>query len=63
MFMGVARRVHRLTGSKMSGRPLLYLTTVGAKSGQPRITRERPAFAGYEQKTDREIPVVRLVAR
>jgi F420H(2)-dependent quinone reductase len=28
-----------------------------------RITRERPNFAGYEQKTDREIPVVRLVAR
>ena len=130
MLTGVARRVHRLTGSKMSGRPLLYLTTVGAKSGQPRtavvmpfpedddawlivasangaaahpawlynlaahpdqvevevdgrktavtpqtltgedratawerITRERPSFAGYEQKTDREIPVVRLVAR
>jgi deazaflavin-dependent oxidoreductase (nitroreductase family) len=130
MLMTVARRVHRLTGSKMSGRPLLYLTTVGAKSGQPRtavvmpfpegdgawlivasrggtadhpawfynlakhpdqvevevdgrktavvpqtltgpdraaawerITRERPNFAGYEQKTDREIPVIRLVAR
>jgi deazaflavin-dependent oxidoreductase (nitroreductase family) len=128
--MGVIRRVHRLTGSKASGRPLLYLTTVGAKSGQPRtavvmpfpegdaawlivasangaaghpawlynlaahpdrveveyegrkaavtpqtltgeeratawarITSERPNFAGYEQKTDREIPVVRLVAR
>jgi deazaflavin-dependent oxidoreductase (nitroreductase family) len=126
----VARRIHRLTGSKMSGRPLLYLTTVGAKSGRPRtavvmpfpegddawlivasangaaghpawlynlaahpdqveievggrntavtprtltgeeravawerITRERPNFAGYTQKTDREIPVVRLVAR
>lgn len=28
-----------------------------------RIARERPNFAGYEQKTDREIPVVRLVAR
>jgi deazaflavin-dependent oxidoreductase (nitroreductase family) len=130
MLMGVARRVHRLTGSKMSGRPLLYLTTVGAKSGQPRtavvmpfpegdgawlivasangaarhpawlhnlaahpdrveielegrktavtpqtlsgeeratawerITRERPSFAEYELKTDRDIPVVRLVAR
>jgi hypothetical protein len=24
-----------------------------------RITRERPNFAGYEQKTDREIPVAR----
>jgi deazaflavin-dependent oxidoreductase (nitroreductase family) len=128
--MGVARRVHRLTGSKMSGRPLLYLTTVGAKSGQARtavvmpfpegddawlivasangaaghpawlynlaahpdrveiefegrktavtpqtlsgeeradawerITRERPNFADYERKTDRNIPIVRLVAR
>ena len=130
MLMGVARRVHRLTGSKMSGRPLLYLRTVGAKSGQPRtavvmpfpegedawlivasangaarhpawlynlaahpdrveielegrktavtpqtlggeeratawerITRERPNFGDYEHKTDRVIPVVRLVAR
>jgi deazaflavin-dependent oxidoreductase (nitroreductase family) len=128
--MGAARRVHRLTGSKMGGRPLLYLTTVGAKSGQrrtavvmpfpdgddawlivasrggtadhpswfynlvkhpdevdievdgrktavtprtltgaeratawERITRERPNFAGYEKKTDREIPVIRLTAR
>lgn len=128
--MGVARRFHRLTGSKMSGRPLLYLTTVGAKSGQrrtavvmpfpdgddawlivasrggtadhpawfynlakhsdqveievegrktevtprrltgderaaawDRITRERPNFAAYEQKTDREIPVIHLTAR
>jgi deazaflavin-dependent oxidoreductase (nitroreductase family) len=128
--MSVVRRVHRLTGSKSSGRPLLYLTTVGAKSGQPRtavvmpfpegddawlivasangaaghpawlynlaahpdevevevdgrttavtpqtltgedranawerITRELPGFAGYEQKTDRVIPVVRLSAR
>ena len=43
MLTGVARRVHRLTGSKMSGRPLLYLTTVGAKSGQPRtaVVKER----------------------
>jgi deazaflavin-dependent oxidoreductase (nitroreductase family) len=130
MVMGVIRRVHRLTGSKVSGRPLMYLTTVGAKSGQPRtavvmpfpegddawlivasrngavghpawlynlaahpeqaevevegrktavtpqtltgedraaawerITSERPNFAGYEQKTDREIPILRLVAR
>jgi deazaflavin-dependent oxidoreductase (nitroreductase family) len=128
--MAVVRRVHRLTGSKIGGRPLLYLTTVGAKSGQPRtavvmpfpdgddawlivasrggtadhpawfynlakhpdqvaieiegrktavtprtltgeeraaawkrITTERPNFAGYEQKTDREIPVIRLTAR
>jgi deazaflavin-dependent oxidoreductase (nitroreductase family) len=130
VLMGAMRRVHRLTGSKMSGRPLLYITTVGAKSGQrrtsvvmpfpegddawlivasrggtadhpawfynlarhpdqvdiefegrktavtprrlegderaaawARIIRERPNFAGYEEKTDREIPVVRLTAR
>ena len=128
--MRVIQRVHRLTGSKMSGRPLLYLSTVGAKTGErrtsvvmpfpdgndawlivasrggtadhpswyynlvkhpdqvkieiegrttavtprtltgdgraaawKRITRERPNFAGYEKKTDREIPVVRLSAR
>ena len=40
--MSVARRVHRLTGSKVSGRPLLYLTTVGAKSGQPRTAVVMP---------------------
>jgi deazaflavin-dependent oxidoreductase (nitroreductase family) len=28
-----------------------------------RITRERPNFAAYEQKTDRAIPVVRLSTR
>jgi deazaflavin-dependent oxidoreductase (nitroreductase family) len=28
-----------------------------------RITRERPNFAGYQEKTDREIPVIRLTAR
>ncbi len=128
--MSVVRRFHRLTGSKAGGRPLLYLTTVGAKSGQrrtavvmpfpeggdawlivasangaaghpawlynlaahpdeveievdgrktavtpqtlsgedraaawERITRERPNVAGYEGKTDRAIPVVRLTAR
>jgi deazaflavin-dependent oxidoreductase (nitroreductase family) len=128
--MGVTRRMHRLTGSKMGGRPLLYLSTVGAKSGErrtavvmpfpegddawlivaskggaathpawfhnlaahpdqvevefkgrktavtpqtltgderatawKRITTERPNFAGYETKTDRQIPVVRLTAR
>ncbi|MDX6726374.1 MAG: hypothetical protein QOK49_1179 [Baekduia sp.] len=128
--MGVARAIHRLTGSRMGGRPLLYLSTVGAKSGQrrtavvmpfpdgedawlivaskggaavhpswfhnlaahpdqvevevagrktavtpqtlsgeeratawERITSERPNFAGYETKTDRQIPVVRLTAR
>jgi deazaflavin-dependent oxidoreductase (nitroreductase family) len=128
--MAAVRGIHRLTGNKMSGRPLLYLNTVGAKSGQrrtstvmpfpdgddawlivasrggtadhpawfynltehpdqvdvevdgrktavtprtltgderavawERITRERPNFAGYQEKTDREIPVVRLTAR
>jgi deazaflavin-dependent oxidoreductase (nitroreductase family) len=128
--MSVARVVHRLTGNKMSGQPLLYLHTIGAKSGQPRtavvmafpdgdnswlvvasrggsaghpswiyniaahpdrvevetqgrkaavtaetlsgderagawerITTSQPRFAGYEQKTDRELPVVRLTAR
>jgi deazaflavin-dependent oxidoreductase (nitroreductase family) len=130
MFMGIARAIHRLTGSKMGGRPLLYLRTVGAKSGQrrtsvvmpfpdgddawlivaskggaaahpawfynlaahpdqvevevegrktavtpqtltgeeratawQRITSERPSYASYETKTDRQIPVVRLTAR
>src|SRR3954451_16180918 len=42
MLMGVMRRIHRLTGSKLSGRPLLYLTTVGAKSGQPRTAVVMP---------------------
>ena len=40
--MSVARRFHRLTGSKMSGRPLLYLTTVGARSGQQRTAVVMP---------------------
>lgn len=128
--MSVARVVHRLTGNKMSGQPLLHLHTIGAKSGQPRIsvvmafadgddawlivasrggtaghpswlynlaahpdrvevevegrrtavtaqtlageqraaaweriTAAQPRFAGYERKTDRELPVVRLTAR
>lgn len=126
----VMQFIHRRTGNKMSGQPLLYLSTVGAKSGQRRtaavmsfpdgddawlivasrggtadhpawyynlarhpdqveievegrktaatpqtltgderaaawvrITGEQPRFAGYEEKTDREIPVVRLTAR
>lgn len=128
--MAVVRRIHKLTGNKMSGQPLLYLHTVGAKSGQPRtaavmafaeeddswlvvasrggtashpswlyniaahpdrieveidgrkvavaasalsgedrarawerITATQPRFSGYEAKTDREIPVMRLAAR
>jgi deazaflavin-dependent oxidoreductase (nitroreductase family) len=122
--------VHKRTGNKMGGRPLLHLHTVGAKSGQPRtavvmmwpdgddawivvaskggtadhpawfynlaahpeqveievegrrtaatprtlegpehdaawqrITGDQPRFAGYQEKTDRQIPVVRLTAR
>jgi F420H(2)-dependent quinone reductase len=42
--MAVVQRVHKLTGNKMSGQPLLYLHTVGAKSGQPR-TAAVMAFA------------------
>jgi deazaflavin-dependent oxidoreductase (nitroreductase family) len=42
--MAVVRRIHKLTGNKMSGQPLLYLHTVGAKSGQPR-TAAVMAFA------------------
>jgi deazaflavin-dependent oxidoreductase (nitroreductase family) len=128
--MAFVRRVHKITGNKMSGQPLLYLHTAGAKSGQPRtsavmafadgddtwlvvasrggtaghpswlyniaahpdqieveidgrklavtatmitgeertsawkrITTSQPRFSGYEAKTDREIPVVRLAAR
>ena len=128
--MRVAQFVHRRTGNKLAGAPLLYLTTVGARSGEPRtctvmafpeaddawlivasrsgtadhpawyynlarhpdrvaievqgrktaavpqtltgveraaawarITREQPRYAGYQEKTDRQIPVVRLTAR
>ena len=42
--MAVVRRIHKLTGNKMSGQPLLYLHTVGAKSGQRR-TAAVMAFA------------------
>jgi deazaflavin-dependent oxidoreductase (nitroreductase family) len=128
--MRVAQFVHRRTGNKLAGAPLLDLTTVGARSSQPRtctvmdfpeaddawlivasrsgtadhpswyynlakhpdrvtievqgrkttampqtltgderaaawtrITRARPRYAGYQQKTDRQIPVVRRTAR
>src|SRR3954471_14129789 len=40
--MKVTRAVHRLTGSKMGGRPLLYLSTVGARSGQRRTAVVMP---------------------
>ena len=123
----VAMSWHRRSGDKFQGMDLLYLTTVGAKTGQKRqsavarfpdgddawlvvasaggsahhpawyhniaahpdqvwievggrqlrvtpmqldgearaqawqrITQLQPRFAGYEQKTDREIPVIRL---
>jgi deazaflavin-dependent oxidoreductase (nitroreductase family) len=130
MITRAAMRVHRLTGNKMGGRPLLYLSTIGAKSGQrrtnavipfadgedawlivasragaadhpawfynlvkspdlvevevegrrtavapevltgaeraaawERITQENAGYARYQEKTDREIPVVRLTSR
>ena len=123
----VAMSWHRRSGDKMQGMDLLYLTTVGAKTGQQRqstvarfpdgedawlvvasaagsahhpawyhniaahpdqvwiefggrrlrvtptqldgdaraqawqrITQAQPRYAGYEQKTDRAIPVIRL---
>lgn len=31
-------RVHRLSGNRFAGMDLLYLTTVGARSGQARVT-------------------------
>src|SRR6266571_3188928 len=106
---------HRRSGDKFQGMDLLYLTTVGAKTGQKRqsavarfpdgedawlvvasaggsaqhpawyhniaahpdqvwielggdaraqawqrITQVQPRYAGYERKTDRAIPVIRL---
>src|SRR3954452_11451566 len=42
MLMGITRTVHRLTGSKVGGRPLLYLSTVGAKSGERRTAVVMP---------------------
>ena len=124
----VAMSWHRRSGDKFQGQDLLYLTTVGARTGQKRkstvarfpdgedawlvvasaggsarhpawyhniaahpdqvwvefggqqqlrvtpaqldgdaraqawqrITQEQPRYAGYEQKTDRTIPVIRL---
>lgn len=130
MTRGIMRAMtawHRRSGDKLRGMNLLYLTTVGAKSGQKRqatvarfpdgddawlvvasasgsvrhpawyhniaahpdqvwvefggremrvtptqlegeareqawqqITKEQPRYAGYERKTDRAIPVIRL---
>lgn len=128
-FKDVMIKIHRRTGDRFMGMDLLYLTTVGAKSGQERqspvarfadddgawlvvasnngsshhpswyynllahpdqvwievagrsvratveqlegprrdaawqrITASQPRFAGYEQKTTRVLPVIRLSA-
>jgi deazaflavin-dependent oxidoreductase (nitroreductase family) len=125
--MGVMTGVHRRTGDKFQGMDLLYLTTIGAKSGQKRqstvsrfadsddawlivasaggaaqnpawyhniaahpdqvwvefggselkvtptqlegsereqawekITKAQPRYTGYQSKTDRAIPIIRL---
>jgi deazaflavin-dependent oxidoreductase (nitroreductase family) len=130
LMKNVMIKIHRRTGDRFMGMDLLYLTTVGAKSGQKRqspvarfadgddawlvvasnngsarhpawyhnlmahpdqvwievagsttpvtveqltgprreeawqrIVAAQPRFAGYEQKTDRTLPVVRLAAR
>jgi deazaflavin-dependent oxidoreductase (nitroreductase family) len=122
-------KIHRRTGNRFQGMDLLYLTTIGARSGEERqspvarfadgydawlvvasnggsprhpswyhnlmahpdrirvevdgrrynvtaeqldgarrdaawqrITAEQPRFAGYQRKTDRAIPVIRLAA-
>jgi hypothetical protein len=52
----VAVSWHRRSGDKFQGMDLLYLTTVGAKTGQ----QLQPRYASYDKKTDREIPVIRL---
>jgi deazaflavin-dependent oxidoreductase (nitroreductase family) len=106
----IARFIHRRTGNKMSGVPLAYLSTIGAKSGQRRtvpvmvfpdgedawfVVASRGGTADHpgwyynlakhpdqveierdgrkiavtprrltgDEKTDREIPVVRLATR
>lgn len=130
VLMPVARWVHRRQGNRMDGVELLYLTTKGAKSGQPRtaslmrfsdggagwlvvasyggaashpawyhnlvthpddvqvevdgvsttvsvsqldgqereaawalIVARAPRFAGYQDQTDRRLPVLRLTPR
>ena len=58
----------RRTG-KMLGFNGLILTTVGARSGAERVRAWRqiaaatPRFGQYQHKTDRELPVIRLVPR
>jgi deazaflavin-dependent oxidoreductase (nitroreductase family) len=127
IMMPIMRRIHRLTGNRFQGMDLVYLSTVGARSGQPRsshmarfdggegrwiivasangaaqhpawyhnivahpdqvwaevngtrhhvrveqlsgeereqawatVVASAPRFAGYTQKTDRPLPVLRL---
>jgi deazaflavin-dependent oxidoreductase (nitroreductase family) len=36
LMMPMMRRIHRLTGDRFNGMDLVYLTTVGARSGQER---------------------------
>ena len=129
IMLPIMERLHRRSGDRFNGSDLLYLHTVGARSGQPRtspvarmddgkggvlvvasfggapqhpggyhngvahpdqvsveyggrtqrvtvrqlegderayawkcITEQVPRFAGYETKTDRELPVLRLTA-
>ena len=87
-------RHHRRSGDQFRGRPVLYLTTVGARTGAQRQSAvgyepdgegawlvvasfeqlegprraeawaqaiaSRPSMAGYQEKTDRVLPVLRL---
>jgi len=77
--MRVMTSWHRRSGDKFQGIDLLYLTTVGAKTGQrrqPTVTRFpdgedawqriielQPRYAGYQRKTDRAIPLSGSPAR
>jgi hypothetical protein len=56
-------------GGNFAGAPLLLLHTVGARSGKERVNPmmyqdlgdgRAAVFAGYEAKTERQIPVVIL---
>jgi hypothetical protein len=48
--MRIARMIHRLTDSEMGGRPLLYLNTVGVKSGQRRTAVVMPFPEGNDSR-------------
>jgi hypothetical protein len=60
----VVIRHHRRRGDEFRGRAVLYLTTVGAQTGKHRrnaVGYELDgAVAGYQEKTDRILPVLRL---